>query len=387
MTDSVFSCLKTAALQTKTRQPTRPAWLSLSAVLTLYLGTHALAQAGPADWIDKDNPDDVRVVTYNMYDSSLFDFDPVFESGTGNILSFYAANPQLQRLHAALNADIYAFQEVFNPFIDAAEMVSIFNALDPLPDGRSWQATRGRNQITVTKLDILQSEIPVPGTQRGIATSLIDLPDAAGFTHDLYLLNNHYPAGGGNDPTRQVESDAIVAHLEDARTPGGLFTLPVNTGLVVLGDLNIVESNDPLDNLLSGTIVDTDDFGYGSPPDWDGTPLTDVMPFHNDELLEDYTWRSDLSQFDPGRLDYVLYSDSVLDVANAFILNTVDLSDQELAATGLQRSDILRGDLGEGDFDHLPIVVDFTANPVPTPATGLVMAMGVATLGMRRRRD
>ncbi|MEM6393518.1 MAG: endonuclease/exonuclease/phosphatase family protein [Planctomycetota bacterium] len=363
----------------KPRQQARSVWALLVTVSTLSLGTPALAQDGPADWINKDNPNDVRVVTYNMFQTSFF----------GATDTQLTVSRRLIRLHDALDADVWAFQEVFDPRITAEAAELIFNFIDPLPDGQSWQATRGRNQITVSKFDILQNEIPVPGTQRGIATSLIDLPDAAGFTNDLYLLNNHYPAGGGNDPARQVESDAIVAHLEDARTPGGLFTLPVNTALVVLGDLNIVESNDPLDNLINGNIVDTNTFGDGTPPDWDGTPLTDVMPFHNDELLEDYTWRDDTSQFDPGRLDYVLYSDSVLDVANAFILNTVDLTPEELLATGLQPDDILRGALGEGDFDHLPIVVDFTANPtapVPTPTTGLVMAMGVASLGMRRRR-
>ena len=81
--------------------------------------------------------------------------------------------------------------------------------------------------------------------------------------------------------------------------------------MAVVGDFNIVEGLDPLNTLIDGNIFDQSTYGADSPPDWDGSSSLDARPLHNIVGPDDYTWRNDSSQFDPGRLDYVIYTDSV----------------------------------------------------------------------------
>ena len=75
-------------------------------------------------------------------------------------------------------------------------------------------------------------------------------------------------------------------------------------------------------------------------------------------MNENYTWRNDNDPFNPGALDRIIYSDSVLSVENAFVLNTMLLSDEALASLGLRVDDVVL-DAQSGYYDHLPIVVDF----------------------------
>ena len=55
--------------------------------------------------------------------------------------------------------------------------------------------------------------------------------------------------------------------------------------------------------------------------------------------------------FPPGRLDYIVYSDSTAEMRQSFVLDTAILSDAALDAAGLRRSDSLAS-------DHLPVVLD-----------------------------
>ena len=89
--------------------------------------------------------------------------------------------------------------------------------------------------------------------------------------------------------------------------------------------------------------------------------------------MADYTWRNDFSPFEPGVLDYVLYTDSAISVEYSFVLNPSIMSNAELAATGLIETDMMRTKIVGGnffDFDHLPLIVDFAANLVVEPLIG-----------------
>jgi hypothetical protein len=155
---------------------------------------------------------------------------------------------------------------------------------------------------------------------------------------------------GGGSPS------PAVTWIHDAITEGGHVDLPAPAPIMVLGDLNIVGASDPLDTLITGDIRGNAAFGPDGAPDWDGTYATDAKPVHNGRGDETYTWRDDGSDFPPGRLDFVIYTDSVLEVVHSFVLNTVTMTEEELEATGLERLDVTRGP--PVDFDHLPVVVD-----------------------------
>ena len=70
-----------------------------------------------------------------------------------------------------------------------------------------------------------------------------------------------------------------------------------------------------------------------------------------------YTWRDDTQGFKPGVLDRILYTDSVISVDNAFVLDTTIMTGQELEAVGLEAGDVML-DPSTGRYDHLPLVVD-----------------------------
>jgi hypothetical protein len=134
--------------------------------------------------------------------------------------------------------------------------------------------------------------------------------------------------------------------------------LTPGTPFAVVGDLNMVGGLQPLNTLLDGNIIDQSTYGSDSPPDWDNSNITDARPIHNGAGSDFYTWRDDNSNFDPGQLDFVLYSDSALDVGTKFVLNTVSMTPAQQAATGLQQFDTSQG-TSSINFDHLPLVVDF----------------------------
>jgi hypothetical protein len=132
---------------------------------------------------------------------------------------------------------------------------------------------------------------------------------------------------------------------------------------VILGDFNAYDT-DParhIRTLTDGDIFDEHRYGVDLDPDWDGTALEDARPSHSGQGIDFYTWRDDGAPFPPAALDRVIFSDSVLRLRNAFVLNTRRLTDEVLAARGLRRDDVLLDPIF-GSYDHFPIVVDFSVD-------------------------
>jgi endonuclease/exonuclease/phosphatase family metal-dependent hydrolase len=212
---------------------------------------------------------------------------------------------------------------------------------------------------------MLAGGIVEEGTKRrGHAMALVDLPDAS-YDRDLYVVCVHNQSGAGplNIALRQRQADIIARWVRDAKSPGGSVTLRPGTPMVILGDMNVID--DPalyLRTLLTGDIADERQFGPDFHPDWDGTDLTDASPSHNGAGRVFYTWRDDTQRFPPGALDRVLYTDSVLEAVNSFILNTAAMSKAELREAGMQRKDGHR-DPRRDIHDHFPVVVDFVVRP------------------------
>jgi len=311
--------------------------------------------------IDRADPDAVRLVSYNVLWNSIF-----AEMDSRGAEKF-------ARLVRALDPDILCLQEIGVHPRDwdrpdarrwtAADVVELMNV--HLPREGGWHGFQGGDNVVVSRFPLSRTRSrTVPEPERSQAVALVDLPDSR-FEVDFYVLVNHFKCCDPErfDGLRQQQADAIVAWLRDVRTPGGAEDLPPGTPFAVVGDLNIVGSFQPVVTLVEGDVWDEERYGVDFPPDWDASTLVDLRPRHNGHPEgDDWTWRDDTDRFPPGRLDFVLYSDSVLEVLRSFTLNTTTWSDEDLARAGLERYDVTADEEGRV-FDHLPLVADFRVVP------------------------
>ncbi|MBE0570237.1 MAG: T9SS type A sorting domain-containing protein, partial [Ignavibacteriaceae bacterium] len=280
----------------------------------------------------------LRVMNWNALNDGLL--DPNREQNFARVLQ-------------VINPDIIAFNEMWNS--TTSQIQSKLNTILPLQTG-SWNAVKlDDGNVTVSKYPILQNWLVYPGHR--ITASLIALPEW--FGKDLMLINSHLKCCGGqvNDDKRQLEVDATIAFILDAKTPGGVINLPEQTPFVILGDLNLVGDRQQLITLVTGEIINTQLFGNGGPPDWNNTDLEDLLSMQTDKRTA-YTWRDDPGSFPPGRLDYQIYSNSVINVEKDFVLQTEVMSQSRLNQYGLQLLDTRTAS------DHFPKVADISFDPI-----------------------
>ncbi len=290
----------------------------------------------PAASVERRDPNDIRVVTWNVL------FDGLFKRPAPFI-----------RVLRALDPDVICFQEIWaHSAQQAADQVSL-----ALPDSRWYGASNGEGHIVSRYPPLLERSIDESGNY----WALIDLPDDR-YGVDLSVVSAHPPCCD-KELERQRELDGIAAWLRELQAPGGTletpneppleYDLPAGTPIVVAGDMNLVGGAGQVLTLTDGAIRYEETYGPSHAADWDGTPLADAWP-RVTGTSDVYTWRDARSSFSPGKLDYIVYSDSVLELTNAFSLETVMLSAEELVRYGLRPADTLLAS------DHLPVVADFT---------------------------
>ena len=263
-------------------------------------------------------PGHIRILSYNVL------FDGCFERP----LPF-------RRIVGALDPDVLSLQELYRH--SPEETLEWIRRVLP---GSEWHTAGFGQGVILSRFPVLAWG-PL-GTRRRGAWAILDTPQGR-----LALVNPHPPCCG-DEAGRQEEFDAMAAWIRDSRASG---LLGPEMAVVVAGDMNLVGDSRQLATLLEGAIVDTVTHGLPAPPDADGTPLADAAPYHLSGT-EAYTWRSDRSEFAPGKLDYIVYSDSVLDLARAFVLWTPELPEDTLRETGLEAEDTVLAS------DHLPVVAD-----------------------------
>lgn len=276
---------------------------------------------------------DVRIVSWNSRD--LDDFP----SG---------AAAAADRVFSALDPDVISFQEMYNA--SATQTATELESWLPSGAGEAWYTAKQNDCIVGSRFPIL--------SQWGLDANLAVLLDAdAALGNDLLLVSAHLPCCT-NDGGRQDEVDHIMSFFRDAMSAGGSVTVPEGTVFMVTGDLNLVGYAQQLVTLLTGDIVDNATYGPDFTPDWDGTDLGDVVSSQAERRFA-YTWRSDTSYYAPGRLDFIIYSDSAAELASHFILYTPEMSPSQLSMYGMQADDVTTVS------DHLPHVSDFH-QAVPT---------------------
>ena len=318
-------------------------------LLSLLASSPAWAFDPLAGDFSKEHPLDVRIVEYNH---------------ERNFISDPSRDAAFNRILIALNPDVICFEE-FESSVSSTAIRDRLDSILPIDGGGNWQIHLGllggirtviasRYPLTMKRVDT----IPASST-RGVTIALVDLPES-NYDRDIYLLGVHLKCcgspGSSEDDSRQDSADAIANWLGDARGVSRPFgdnvELPADTPMISLGDFNLVGGPQPEDTLLTGDIQSESTYGPDVKGDWDISDMTDlhpVDPFTGD----DFTWQGS-SSYAPSRLDRFFYTDSVVTIANSFILNSDTMTSSALAAAGLQSSDTLPS----RSADHLPMVAD-----------------------------
>ncbi len=140
----------------------------------------------------------------------------------------------------------------------------------------------------------------------------------------------------------QLDSDEDRTRMAEARTIAENVARSIERskpdGVVIGGDLNLVGSEQVLAAL-------------GEKADIDRTDL-EVAEIRQLDGISNQTWRSAGNAFAPGRLDYLLVSDTGLERRGGFVFSEEDLS--KIARTTLK----LPASVFDEPSDHQPVVVD-----------------------------
>jgi endonuclease/exonuclease/phosphatase family metal-dependent hydrolase len=291
-----------------------------------------LAEARARDVLTRAPRTDLRIVTWNM----------------GSRAPLVTPDP-FRRVLSAISPDV-VFMDELAPAIDEAALRAV------LPENDAWKivlGTGGGRQHTAvaSRLPLEPAasleRVPYPDSIAGLTGQPMvhqmqqDLRTAAqdGIPTTGAIVTAHgrrillVPLdlmccgglGGAEDRARVMTADALQHAVRAATRAHAIH------GVIIGGDLNLVGSRTPLDVLMHGL----------DPADGDLAPVEATTP--DGESVS--TWRSP-GPFPPGRLDWILFSPSVLEVVGAFVFN-----EDALAAAGLEPSDA-------EVTDHLPVVAD-----------------------------
>ena len=279
---------------------------------------------------------DIRLTSYNVLRDALF--NPENEAA-------------YERIFNSIQPEIIGFQEIYQH--TSAQTAGLMEDFLPSEPGQDWyHAKTGPDIIVVSRFPIIQV-YPIDGN----GAFLLDLTPR--YDSQLLLVNAHLPAGD-NDEGREDEIDNIMAFIRDAKAPGGVLDLTPQTPIIIIGDMNLVGFAQQLETFLTGNISQISQYGPQFDPDWDGSDLADLTLRHPNEPHY-FTWYSQSSNYSPGRLDFFIYSDYVLDIETNYILFTPWISPDTLSFYNL-----LPGD-AEQVSDHVPVAVDFKVLFPPMP--------------------
>ena len=268
-----------------------------------------------------------RLVTYNTHYTGILEPD---------------RQPYFERILQALEPDIIALQE-HSEWNEIGDIISSW-----FPEDTWYQGYTFRDLVVLSKYPIINQANLINSERTMCALLQTDDP----INPYLLILNSHFSCCD-NDDDRQEQVDELVQVLREWRlNDNGPFDLPEGTPMFHVGDFNFVGYREQIETVTAGDIQDEATYGIDFPLDWDGTEITDLFSRHTHKRMA-YTWRSDGSSFNPGKLDYVLYTDSNLSILNHFVLNTLVMPDSVLNEWELEAEDTNEAS------DHLPRIVDF----------------------------
>ena len=119
--------------------------------------------------------------------------------------------------------------------------------------------------------------------------------------------------------------------------------------------MNLVGYSEQYYTIVNGMISDTETFGNGGFPDWDNSLFKDQVSYFNEKNIA-YTWdksNPSASDFPPGRLDFIFFTNSVMTCDKSFIISTEHMSPDLLESNNLFWEDTKIAS------DHFPVIADF----------------------------
>lgn len=258
------------------------------------------------------------------------------------------ATESYKRLYRTIQPDIIGFSELYEEYSIDQIKVRLEEILPSEPN-ESWNVERTNDNVLATRFNIKYNNSAGPF---GNGVFWVDLRPT--YDSDLLIVVAHPPCCA-NDEARQHEVDAIAAFIRDAKNSGGEITLADKTPILIVGDMNFVGDPQQISTLLDGDIVQEDIYGNDFIQDWDGTSLEDTNPLISN-LPHTFTQlgHGGPGSYSNGKLDYIMYSGSVLNLENSFVMYTPAMQPNTLATYGLQENDT---DIAS---DHLPLIADFS---------------------------
>ncbi len=262
---------------------------------------------------EKPDYSDIRLVSYNIL------FDNPFKEKSADAFA---------RIFNSLDADIYLLQEMYDHTAEEVEEL-----IYKISDTTFYVEKLERDIIYIGKYPLLDK---------------FQLDGSGAF----YIKTEHHNAGEmliinahlkccDYDYVRLKQTNQIMNYIDLLKKGRQIRN---NTPIVIAGDMNFVGNGEQLDMMLNGN--------NKGMPDWDNTPFTDAI-ITVPNMPVNFTWYDMESNYAPGRLDFVIYSDSVMKIANNFVLYTSTMSKDNLEKLGLKKDDSLISS------DHLPLVIDF----------------------------
>ncbi len=284
----------------------------------LDLPAPATGRAGTADALPPPTNGSIRVVSHNVLRGS-----PAREPDA------------FARVYSALDPDVILLQEWDG--WSGERLVAWFK--EHAPGGREWHAVAHRASragvAVVSRHPVIEAIDEFVFADGGewpvrFVGAILDAPGGPLLAGSIHLKCCGSDASP-EDVRRVHETRAINDLVRRVLDEHGV------TRCVLGGDLNLVGSRPPLDALRAALDADGSDMAPAYTLVW-GDATT-------------HTWTDADSSFSPGRLDWLVYSDSTLTPALACVLETDVLSPEALASMGLEPADSRAS-------DHLPLVLD-----------------------------
>lgn len=304
-------------------------------------------RGGPADYQFRDRPlPSVAPLPFEKVDPAALRL--LSHNLNGRLLS---SRPEVfARVYGAIGADLHLFQEIRRTPPERIE--KMLRAWVPaLREQRLYSAAAGLDGSRGRDTNVLVSTLPILESRHLGGSGVFQLAFDPSAGSQLLIVILSLPCCT-NHAERDDEIDQINAFVRESKAGRGPMPLPDGTPIILMGDANLVGAASQSARLLDGTISNPAVHGPSSAPDWDGTGFRDALPRHLLAPLT-FTWNGiERGGFSPGRLDYVIYSDSVLELHNAFVLHTPEMPPEALVQFGLRAGDT------PALSHHLPVVAD-----------------------------